>query len=103
VPQATAGILSSPAAGDILADTGQLSVSTLSFTVIISTQYASRVTIALRNAANNGDIWAQLIHTSSDAPTLLQGLGSIAFALNQRLVVRAESAMIGEVQASIMW
>src|SRR5437899_12769272 len=103
MPQATAGTLNSPTANTVLADTGALSIATLSFTVIISTQYASRATIALRNATNDADLWSQLIHTVSDAPTFLQGIGSIAMGLNQRLVIRAESALIGEVQASVLW
>lgn len=102
MPQATSGILTSPAAGAILADTGQLSVAAFTFTTIISTQYAARATIALRNALNDTDIWSQLVHTISDTPAVTV-LGSISMLLNQRVVIRAESAMIGEVQASILW
>lgn len=86
-----------------MADTGQLALAAFTFTVIISTQYSSRATISLRNALNDTDLWSQLIHTMADAPAVLTGLGSISMLLNQRLVIRAESAMIGEVQASILW
>ena len=93
MPQATVGVTASPTAGTVLADTGALAIATLSPTVMITTQYASRVTLALRNATNDADLWSHLIKTSSDAPVFLTSVGSIAFGLNQRLVVRAESAV----------
>lgn len=103
MPWASQGVLSSPGANTTLADSGALLAVTCTFTIIISTQYASRVTIALRDSLNATDVSSQLIRTLSDGPTMLTGLGGILMALNQRLVIRAESAMLGEVQASIIW
>lgn len=103
MPWASQGVLANPVANAILADTGTLLAVTCTFTIIISTQYASRVTIALRDSLNTTDVSSQLIRTLSDGPTMLTGLGGILMALNQRLVIRAESAMLGEVQASIIW
>lgn len=100
--QATTGVMASPIAGTVLADTGALTTSTFSPTILITTQYAARATLALRNATNDADVWSHLIKTSSDAPIVTAGVGSITVGLNQRLVIRAESDMIGEVQASIL-
>jgi len=66
MPWATAGVLSSPTAGTILADSGALMASMFSFTIIISTQYAARVTIALRDATNSTDVMTQIFKTQSD-------------------------------------
>lgn len=103
MPQATAVILSSPAAGTVLADTGAMLAAAFTFTVIVSTQYAARITLALRDTTNASDVWSQLIHTASDHPATVLPLGSVSVSINQRLVVRAESDMLGEVQASILW
>ncbi len=103
MPWATQGILQSPTAGTLLADTGALLAATFSLTILVTTQYSARVTIARRNALNDTDLSTHLVKTVSDAPTMLNGMGSIALLLNERIVVRAESAMIGEVQASILW
>lgn len=103
MPWSSQGVLSNPVANAILADTGALLAVTCTFTIIVSTQYAARVTIALRDATNTSDISSQLIRTLSDGPTMLTGLGGVLMALNQRLVIRAESAILGEVQASIIW
>lgn len=100
--QATVGIMNSPIAGAILADTGALTMSAISPTILITTQYAARATLALRNATNDADLWSHLIKTSSDSPIVATGVGSVTIGLNQRLVIRAESDMIGEVQASIL-
>lgn len=103
MPWVSQGVLNNPGANTILADTGTMSALTFTFTVFISTQYASRVTVAIRDATNTSDVSSQLIRTLSDGPTMLTGMGGILMSLNQRLVIRAESAMLGEVQASILW
>lgn len=103
MPWVSQGVLSNPVANSILADTGTLLAVTCTFTIIISTQYAARVTIALRDSLNATDVSSQLVRTLSDGPTMLTGLGGILMGLNQRLVIRAESAILGEVQASIIW
>lgn len=100
---ATAGVLTSPAAGTILADSGAQLASTIPFNILITTQYAARVLIAYRNSANNADNKTQLVKTVSDSPTMLTNIGGITLLLNERLVIRAESDMIGEVQASLIW
>ena len=100
---ATAGILSSPTEGTILADSGAQLASTTAFTILVVTQYAARVTFAWRNALNTADKQSQLIKTVSDSPTLMIGLGGLTLLLNERVVLRAESDMIGEVQASLIW
>ncbi len=99
---ATAGVLGSPAAGTILADSGTLTASMFSFTIIIVTQYAARVAIVLRDATNTTDVMTQLFKTQSDEPTAISEFNFLV-GLNQRLVLRAESDMIGEVQASLLW
>jgi hypothetical protein len=103
MPWVSQGVLNNPGANTILADTGTLLAVTCTFTIIVSTQYASRVTIALRDSSNTTDVSTQLIRTLSDGPTMLTGLGGILMALNQRLVIRAESTILGEVQASVLW
>lgn len=103
MPWASQGVLSNPVANAVLADTGALLAITCTFTIIISTQYASRVTIALRDSSNTADVSSHIIRTLSDGPTMLTGLGGVLMGLNQRLVIRAESAILGEVQASIIW
>lgn len=102
MPWVTAGVFSSPTAGTILSDSGALTAAMFSFTIIISTQYAARVTIALRDATNSTDVMTQIFKTQSDEPTALTEFNFLV-TLNQRLVLRAESDMIGEVQASLLW
>lgn len=103
MPWVSQGVLNNPGANTILADTGTLLAVTCTFTIIVSTQYASRVTIALRDSSNTTDVSTQLIRTLSDGQTMLTGLGGILMALNQRLVIRAESTILGEVQANVLW
>ena len=100
---ATAGLLESPTAGTILADSGAQLASTTSFTILIVTQYAARVAFAWRNSTNTSDKASQLIKPVSDSPTLMIGLGGLTLLVNERVVLRAESDMIGEVQASLIW
>lgn len=103
MPWATAGILSSPSAGTILADSGAQLAATAAFNILITTQYASRITVAWRNSANNADNKAHLIKTASDSPVMFTGLGGLTLLLNERVVLRAESDILGEVQASLIW
>ena|SRR5258706_15398840 len=100
---ATVGLVNDPEKDAILADTGSIALAaTLNVTIIISTQYAARAVIVLRDAQNTTDVGKQLIHTASDHPATFMGM-NVPLSTNQRLVIRAESAMIGEVQASILW
>src|SRR5258706_15272823 len=103
MPWATAGVLSSPTAGTILADSGALLASTFAFSILITTQYAARVLVVWRNSTNNADNKSHLIKTMSDSPIMMTGMGGLTLVLNERIVLRAESDMLGEVQASLIW
>lgn len=100
----TQGIVVSPDAGVTLADTGAIALSTtLALCVVISSQYARRVTMVLRSALNDADVATQRIQVGSDDPVVIAGIPGMAIGLNQRVIIRTENAVVGDVQASIIW
>lgn len=100
----TAGVLVSPEANVILADTGAISVqATMGLCIVVSSQYARRVTLVLRDALNQTDVATQRVQVGSDDPVVLAGIPAMGVLLNQRVVVRTENVVVGDVQASIIW
>jgi|SRR5579864_5001910 len=94
----TEGEKNNPGAGVLLADTGQLPLGTVSFTVLIFSDAGGAVILAQRNAANNGDVHSMKIQLGSaiwfTVPLIL--------ALNERLRVTTDAAISGNVQVSIL-
>ena len=88
-----------PQNGDIIADTGALLAVTATFTVMIWGEGDSNFEIVLRNAANNADVFKQLVrygayaHFSQAVP--------ITLALNERIIVRVVDYPSGRFQASM--
>jgi hypothetical protein len=105
----SAGLLAAPAAGTILADTGAEPAGNYATFIMYSIDgvgtAATTIIIARRNAANNADIWAQIIGLGSgaDSTSVVPVQMRIALLLNERLVIRMGAAALagGSIQASI--
>ncbi len=101
---ATAGVLTDPDAGVILADTGEmLATADIQLTVIVASQYARRVILALRDDTNATDVITQRIYVGSDTTLSLPSMVGINVLINQRIVIRTENAVVGDVQATLNW
>lgn len=97
---ASQGIITAGAAGTLLADTGQLAAGNWNVEILVAgtepAALSGNMVLARRNAANNADIWAQLIGSSFTA-------SRISVALNERIIVRINRIVGANIdyQASI--
>lgn len=100
---ATAGYLTTPGIGTIMADTGQLAAGIYDFTIMLYCFSVSAYTLlSHRNAANNADLKYQVIGTPSET-TVSWPINSYKIAANERLVIRVVAAYTGNGQGSIIW
>lgn len=86
----TQGILVAPALGTLLADAGPVAApGNFTYTFLIGSDDANprNVVVVRRNAANNADVWAQLIGIGAGA-VLGPFSMTISQLLNERVIVR---------------
>lgn len=97
----TAGIVVDPAATEILADTGALSIGLFNFTVFIYANSFGRIELVQRNAANNADVKKQVILSLGTSEPLCFQFSQV-LSINERIIVRCKDGFTGDAQASIM-
>jgi hypothetical protein len=102
----TEGILTGPASGTLMADTGAQAVGNYFVLVVVggdgSTTVPGSVVLARRNAANNADVWAQVITWGSAlyiTPTF-KFPGRIVLLAGERLIVRVGATSMGVAQTA---
>jgi hypothetical protein len=96
----TQGRQTDPDAGTILADTGAISVGgLLGLTVVIAATTGCYCTIARRNTLNNADVESQMLAVQGGQTAV--GPLSMSISSGQRVVVRLDGAIGGDVQASL--
>lgn len=97
----TAGIKTDPAADTILADTGALSLSVVSLSLVFFVPGVGlTVSLEHRNALNTTTLDSQLLYipgSDASAPMVI----SVSFLLNERFRVRLVNSVAGDVQVSI--
>ena len=96
----TEGVANNPNSGDILADSGALSLGDHTFTILIwNDTGTAELEVAQRNATNNGDINVQrLVVVGTNVVYPLP----ITTILNQRIVIRMRTNLSGNIQASLL-
>lgn len=97
----TNGIVTDPSGGDILADTGPLSVGGNSLHLILWCDTSVYVDVVQRNATNTADVNTQRIYIGADGTIHMSPLPVTAL-LNERVIVRNLYGFAGNVQASLM-
>lgn len=97
----SAGEIEDPADGEILADTGALSLGLANAAVIITSNTGLVVELVRRNATNDADVQKQALQISSYIPFVISGL-PIGLSMNQRVLLRVKGpGTVGIVQGSI--
>ena len=97
----SAGIVPNGVALDLLADTGALTLGTLTFMVFVWTDTQIILDIVLRNATNLADLNSQRF--TIDASASINALTfPVAVLLNQRVIARLVSGFSGLAQVSIL-
>ncbi|SRR5258706_16425110 len=94
------GKKTNPAAGTLLADTGGLPAMSLGSNLIIWSNVFVRLIIAVRNATNTADVAAQTVECTGNFIAL--GV-PVTLVLNQRLIIRTDNDIAGDVQGSIIY
>lgn len=99
---ATAGEKTDPTDGDILADTGPLTLGITGGIIITSTTPIT-VELVKRNAANDADVAKHPLPVG--AYVLFLNNLPLGISMNQRYLLRLVGTVTGEnkVQASILW
>jgi len=102
------GIKTNPIAGDLLADTGALSLAdnlrspNKTFKVMVSGTILARVEIQHRNAANSATLATQLLTVLADSQYLWDPtISGITLAESERIRVVMFANALGSVSASI--
>ena len=95
----TEGNKLSPNVGDLLADTGALSVASLATTILVSCDDDAAFVIHHRNALNTADLQA---HRVAEFGYFFKLQVTFALVLNERITITADTVK-GNIQASIMW
>lgn len=96
----TDGIVTNPVAGRVIADTGSINGGGSTYTIIVAATAITRFEVAIRNAANNGDVSVQNFFVPANGnftavlPMDVPGGG--------RVIVRTPTAVTGSVQGSIL-
>jgi hypothetical protein len=96
----TAGIQTNPLIDTILADTGAVADAVTRVTAVIGGNVAMVVHFEHRNAANNANLFSQVLAAAANAPFVLP-LDGLTVAAGERLRVRINPAVTGSVQASL--
>lgn len=97
---ATNGPITDPAEGEILADTGALTLG-ITATLICTTTSACTFELVRRNAANTADVKTLTI------PVLLSPIFftsvPLGVSVNERFQIRCVTSVTGTVQASLLY
>jgi hypothetical protein len=94
------GIKSQPRASTILADTGAvIAAKTLNASVFTWATKTAYLELAQRDALNGSDVDAQRFDCQPGSERF--DFNNIALGINERLVVRAQSDVDGDIQVSI--
>lgn len=97
----SAGELTDPNDGDILADTGALALGIAAAAVLVTSTTGLVVELVRRNVLNTADVRAQSIYIASYVPFSLSGL-PIGLSAGERVLLRVKgSGVTGAVQGSI--
>lgn len=97
------GVVTSPAAGQVISDTGQLAnaLGTVIIQVVVDASVAAFLAIEHRNAANNTTLHTQYVSVVASTPFVVNQFTMI-FQDNERIRVINRSALVlGTVSASI--
>src|SRR5947209_8102332 len=98
----TAGVLSAPTTGTILADTGALGATTLSFTILLYALDTCTIDIQHRNATNTTTLHSQLLYVTPGTNNPMTVTIQLTPGLNERLRVVAASDFYSDGQVSIL-
>lgn len=98
---ATAGVVESPSAGDVIADTGPISVGlNFALTALIWSQQNTSFTIHQRNALNTADINSQKVSPISG---FIYVAMPVTLLTNQRITVTVDESLELNCQASLLF
>jgi hypothetical protein len=99
----TEGVVSSPSANDLLADTGQLSVGGRTIqSMVLAANVSATIRLEHRNAANDTTLNSQTFYLSALAPVTFQPNVGVTVSANDRFrIVVVSGLIVGNVQASL--
>lgn len=95
----TNGPINNPATGEILADTGAIPAGTLSLTILVFTDVGFTMNLVQRNALNTANVNIQPIAVLGQYTVV--GIPAV-LVLNQRIRLEVDTAVTGNIQASIL-
>lgn len=100
----TAGIITNPTTGQILADTGALPAVVFVPTFLCWSLIACNITLHHRNATNTVDLHTQQMALSTEgSPFAVIGLPTaVTLGLNERLTLTVDIGFTGQIQCSII-
>lgn len=97
------GVLVNPGAGAILADTGAAAIDdSHDLTLLLSSSITAVIVLERRDAANTGNVWAHTIPLGALAPLLGHVGNVIVVNQGERLRLRLNTAIVGQVQGTIV-
>jgi hypothetical protein len=97
----TEGLVTNPAAGAVLADSGPLPAGEYGLpAVLVSSEVAVILVLQHRNAANNGNVRSHAIPVAAMTPFYLPPPGNETFSGGERLRLVVLAAVVGRMQAS---
>jgi len=101
----TAGIVTNPSLGAVLADTGPVGPGVVLLTVLLWSNKDCVLTVSYRDGANTVDLGTQQLQIGADAIST-KSITSVQVRVekNERFrVVMGEANFNGKVQASLIW
>jgi hypothetical protein len=100
----TAGIITNPTTGQIVADTGALPATPFIPTLMCWSTVSVNITLHHRNSTNTADLHIQQMSlTTEGTPFVIFGLPtSITLGANERLTLTVDSGFTGQIQCSII-